>query len=82
MCMGCQEKSIVATLARASQLVLKGDWLNFDKCLSSFCWLSGLPNKPFPSVPLFQSESKCEAILVKMTLTCMKTKLPAELIFI
>ena len=35
------------------------------------------PNRPFPSclVPLFQSESKCEIILVKMTLICMKMKL-------
>ena len=33
-------------------------------------------------MPLFQSESKCETILMKMTLSCMKTKLHAELIFI
>ena len=41
-------------------------------------------NRPFPSslVPLFQSESKCETILIKMTLICMKMKLHAELIFI
>ena len=41
-------------------------------------------NRPFPSslVPLFQSESKCETILMKMTLICMKMKLHAELIFI
>ena len=34
------------------------------------------PNRPFPSslVPLFQSESKCETILMKMTLICMKKK--------
>ena len=40
--------------------------------------------RPFPSslIPLFQSESKCETILVKMTLVCMKMKLQAELIFI
>ena len=40
-------------------------------------------NRPFLSslVPLFQSESKCEAILMKMTLICMKIKLHAELIF-
>ena len=39
---------------------------------------------PFPSshVPLFQSESKCKTILMKMTLICMKMKLHAELIFI
>ena len=43
-----------------------------------------LSNIPFPSslVPLFQSESKCETILMKMTLICMKMKLRAELIFI
>ena len=42
------------------------------------------PNRPFPSslVPLFQGESKCETILMKMTLICMKMKLRAELIFI
>ena len=42
------------------------------------------PNKPFPSslVPLFQSESKCKTILMKMILICMKMKLHAELIFI
>ena len=41
-------------------------------------------NGPFPSslVPLFQSESKCKTILIKMTLICMKMKLQAELIFI
>ena len=41
-------------------------------------------NRPFPSflVSLFQSESKCENILMKMTLICMKMKLHAELIFI
>ena len=41
-------------------------------------------NRPFPSslVPLFQSESKCETIAMKMTLICMKMKLHAELIFI
>ena len=40
-------------------------------------------NRPFPSslVALFQSESKCETILTKMTLICMKIKLHAELIF-
>ena len=48
-------------------------------CLSIWC-----SNRPFPSslVPLFQSESKCETILRKMTLICMKMKLHAELIFI
>ena len=41
-------------------------------------------NRPFPSshVPLFQSESKCETILVEMTLIWMRMKLHAELIFI
>ena len=40
-------------------------------------------NRPILSslVPLFQSESKCETILMKMTLICMKMKLHAELIF-
>ena len=42
----------------------------------------GDTNRPFPSslVPLFQSESKCETIPMKMTLICMKMKLHAELI--
>ena len=41
-------------------------------------------NRPFPSslVPLFQSESKCETILMKMTLICTKMNPHAELIFI
>ena len=41
-------------------------------------------NRPFPSslVPLFQSESECETILMKMTLICMRMKLRAELVFI
>ena len=41
-------------------------------------------NRPFPSslVPQFQSESKSEIIVMKMTLICMKMKLHAELIFI
>ena len=41
-------------------------------------------NRPFPSslVPLFQSESKCDTILMKMTFISMKMKLHAELIFI
>ena len=33
-------------------------------------------------MPLFQSESKCKTILMKMTLICMKMNLHAELIFI
>ena len=33
-------------------------------------------------MPLFQSESKCETILMKMTFICMKKKLHAELVFI
>ena len=41
-------------------------------------------NRPFPSslVPLFQSEYKCETIVMKMTLICMRMKLHTELIFI
>ena len=44
----------------------------------------GLWNRLFPSslMPLFQSESQCETILMKMTLICMKMKLHAEPIFI
>ena len=33
-------------------------------------------------MPLFQSESKCKTILMKMTLICVKMKLHPELIFI
>ena len=45
---------------------------------------NGQMNRPFPSsiVPLFQSESKCETIVVmQMTLIYMKMELHAELIF-
>ena len=40
--------------------------------------------RPFPSflVPLFQRESKCKTILMKMNSICMKMKLHAELICI
>ena len=36
-------------------------------------------NRPFPSslVPLIQNESKCETILVKMSLICIKMNQPA-----
>ena len=41
-------------------------------------------NRSFPSSigPLFQSESKCVTLFMKMTLICMKMKLHAELIFV
>ena len=52
-------------------------------------WSSNTPevpreNRPLASslVPLFQSESKCVNILMKMTLICMKMKLQEELSFI
>ena len=37
-------------------------------------------NRPFPSslVPLFQSESKCETILMKMTLICTHFETEAQ----
>ena len=38
-------------------------------------------NRQFPSSPLFQSESKCETILIKISLICMKMNLQGELIF-
>ena len=49
-----------------------------------FVRISWIFNRPFPSslVSLFQSESKCKTILMKMTLICMKMKLHVELIFI
>ena len=45
---------------------------------------TGRSNRPFPSslVPLFPSESKCETILIKMTLICIQMKLYEEVIFI
>ena len=57
-------------------------WLTADP--EESCTLLIETNRPFPSslVPLFQSESKCETILMKMTLICRKKTLHAELIFI
>ena len=48
------------------------------------CMMLYQTNRPFPSslVSLFQSEFKCETILMKMTSISMKEKLHAELIFI
>ena len=45
---------------------------------------AGKNNRPFPSslVPLLHSEFKCETVVMKMTLICMKMKLHAEFIFI
>ena len=60
-------------------------WL---KDVRAHCYYASLVrtlfNRPFPSslVPLFQSESKCETILMKMTLICTRMKLHAELTFI
>ena len=49
-------------------------------CLYTNHW----ENIPFPSslVPLFQNESKCESILMKMSLIYMKMNMYSELIFI
>ena len=57
---------------------------SLDWKIDVFCHFVVLSYRPFPSslVPLFQSESKCETILVKMILIYMKMKLHAELIFI
>ena len=60
----------------------KTNWKRFQRS-----WrekqLSGYHRKFWSSlVPQFQSESKCETILMKMTLICMRMKLHAELIFI
>ena len=54
------------------------------KYLAQRIFLVKETNRPFPSsvVPLFQSEWKCENILMKMTFICMKKKPRAELIFI
>ena len=70
---------------------LKGN--NSDRIIVFLCevlnlwnisFYSSVRNRPFPSslVPLFQRESKCETILMKMTLICMKMKLHVELILI
>ena len=58
--------------------------VQFALCWCCLCNLHYVCNRPFPSslVPLFQSESKWETILMKMTLICMRMKLHAELIFI
>ena len=42
-----------------------------------FCLFCERLNRPFLSslVPLFQNESKCETILMKMNLICMKMNL-------
>ena len=52
--------------------------------LRNLCQGKTCVNGSFPSalVPLFQSESKCGTILVKMTLICTKMNLHAELIFV
>ena len=59
------------------------DWMkNWREFFKTIVWRTKCEtNRPFPSslVPLFQSESMCETIL--MTLICMKMKLHAELIF-
>ena len=41
-------------------------------------------NRPFPSypLPLFQNESTCETIQMKMSLICMKMDMYLNLIFI
>ena len=66
-------------------------WIQVPGSTNTICkWVIQKPwphtktNRPFPSslVPLFQSESKCKTILMKMTLSYMKKKLHAELIFI
>ena len=58
-------------------------WTSSCELLGAPC-VNNLHNRPFPSslVPLFQSESKCKTIRMKMTLICMKMKLHAELVFI
>ena len=41
-------------------------------------------NRPFPSylLPLFQNESRCETIHMKMSFTCMSIFMQVKLIFI
>ena len=45
---------------------------------------TNVTNKPFMSslVPLFQTESKNEIIVITITVNCMKMKLHTELVFI
>ena len=71
----------VGSLKKRERNLTECNW-SWDKC--HVILLKLIINRPFPSslVPLFQSESKCETILMKMTLICMKIKLHAELIFI
>ena len=60
---------------------LSCDWFSG---FSVSLWSAIVIKRPFPSslVPLIQSESKCETILMKMILICMKMKLHTEFIFI
>ena len=66
------------------QLSLPTVYISFNVSSENEVVHNSISNTPFPSslVPLFQSESKCDTILIKMTLICMKMKLHAELIFI
>ena len=85
-------KVLVPWMSSATELVIHhGEFTRqfFRRllCVNGTNWFIGCLvrfNRPFLSflVPLFQSESKCETILTKMTLICMKMKLYAELIFI
>ena len=64
---------------------MSNGWKLFHKKIRKLTQTLGvIRNRPFPSslVPLFQRESKCETILMKMTFICMKKKLRTELIFI
>ena len=77
-------------LVKCSILVVRNLKCIFPKCLLLYRLSSGQhfyfykKNRPFLSslLPLFQSKSKCETILMKMTLICMKMNLRAGLIFI
>ena len=74
-----RKRSIICLSLRLRQII---DLRDTDK--SRYFAITEFNNRPFPSslVPLFQSESKCDTILMEMTLICMKMKLRAELIFI
>ena len=75
--------SVVGTIAVIA-VDLRSNIFPFEKAWKRGERVNAVQNRQLPSslVPLFQIESKCETILMKMTLICMKMKLNVELIFI
>ena len=86
--LGSDRKIIIQT---PKNIILNGSKWVTKRSIETLTWRENViiacadkQNWPFPSslVPLFQSESKCETILIKVTFICMKKKLREELIFI